>query len=83
MLYISQKDHIKYLGVLLNEDSKDNDDLYRHRKYLYSRGNMLIRKFKHCSEDVKQRLFTTFCNNVYGGHLWTVYSNQVMNEGSI
>ena len=51
----------------------DDNDINRHKRYLYSKGNMLIRNFKHCSEDVKARLLKTFCNNTYGGHLWSTY----------
>lgn len=37
---------IKYLGVLLNDESNDEDDLVHHKKYLYAKGNSLIAKFK-------------------------------------
>ncbi len=65
---------IKYLGFMLNEDMSDSTDMIRHKKYLYCKGNLLTNKFKHCSHDVKLRLFSTYCYNVYGGHLWTSYT---------
>ena len=71
---------IKYLGVFLNDQCDDNDDLLRHRKYLYARGNALIARFKDCSNEVKTRLFRTFCNNAYGGHLWSRYSDFSMHK---
>ena len=40
---------------------------------LYARRNLIIRNFKHCSNDVKIRLFKTFCSNMYCGHLWSYY----------
>ena len=41
---------------------------------------MLFKKFKHCSDDVKHRLFKTFCYNGYGGHLWTMFSKVVLRK---
>lgn len=71
---------IKYLGVMLNEEIKDDMDMARHKRYLYCKGNMLTSKFKDCSEEVKSRLFTTYCNNVYCGHLWTCYKPVDINK---
>ena len=58
---------------MISNDMNDTHDMKRHKKYLYSKGNMLCNKFKDCSREVKIRLFRTYCNNVYGGHLWTSY----------
>ena len=69
---------IKYLGVFLNDQSNDEDDLVHHRRYLYAKGNSIITKFKNCSDDVKHKLFKTFCNNAYGGHLWSKYKSDGM-----
>jgi hypothetical protein len=71
---------LKYLGVMLSHDLHDDEDLGRHRRYLYAKGNMLIKNFQECSDEVKYHLFKTFCHNVYGGHLWTVYKAQSMNK---
>ena len=73
-------DSIKYLGVIISKDMADTLDMNRHKKYLYSKGNMLCNKFKDCSSEVKVRLFRTYCNNVYGGHLWTTYKTKDMNR---
>ena len=43
---------------------------------MYTRGNMLIKKFKKC-------IFTIFCNNVYGGHLWTLYRSQALKKVTV
>ena len=48
-------DGIKYLGVMINDDTTDTLDMKRHKKYLYSKGNMLCNKFKDCSEKLKYR----------------------------
>jgi hypothetical protein len=47
---------------------------------LYVKGNMLLKKFKHSSDDVKHSLLKTFCYNVYGGHLWTMFSTQELHK---
>ena len=66
---------VKYLGIFINDDLSDNTDMERHIRYIYSKGNYLTRNFTKCSIDVKKRLFSTFCRNIYGGHLWNIYSN--------
>ena len=65
---------IKYLGVLISHDLRDDEDLVRHKRYLYAKGNMLVNNFKQCSDTVKQQLFKTFCYSMYGTHLWTSYN---------
>ena len=66
---------VKYLGVFLNETCSDEDDMVRHKRYLYATGNLLISRFKSCSDEVKRMLFKTFCYSAYGGHLWTKYKD--------
>ena len=66
-------ENVKYLGVLIQDTLDDQNDMARHRKYLYGKGNLLIKNFLCCSEEVKLRLFKTYCNNIYGGHLWSHY----------
>ena len=63
----------KYLGVLINEHLKDDDDLRRQMKSIYCKGNTLLRKFGKCSEAVKIQLFQSFCSNMYCAHLWNSY----------
>ncbi|XP_061704060.1 uncharacterized protein LOC133515529 [Cydia pomonella] len=43
----------KYLGHLLTEWLRDDDDIERERRALAVRGNMLARRFSKCSKDVK------------------------------
>ena len=37
---------------------------------IYCRGNILIKKFRHCSDDVKIKLFKSYCSSFYGSNLW-------------
>jgi hypothetical protein len=67
----------KYLGVILSNDYKDNLDIKRQIKSFYAYGNTLVRKFSKCSTDVKVNLFKTYCCNMYAGHLWSEYSQEV------
>ena len=69
-------DH-KYLGVILNKDLLDHSDMNRQTKSFYARGNILIKHFKQCSEEVKVQLFKTYCCNMYAGHLWNNYNKDM------
>ena len=69
-------DQHKYLGVNISCDSKDDIDIKRQCKAIYSRGNMLIRKFKTCSDNVKCQLFKSYMSNLYCGQLWSNYSSR-------
>ena len=40
---------------------------------LYGRSNILLRKFYFCSERVKNRLFSSYCSNLYLCSLWVKY----------
>ena len=57
---------IKYLGVTINDDMNDSDDTLRKSApvYIYGKGNLVIQKFRGCSDDVKLCHFRTFCYNV-------------------
>ena len=64
----------KYLGVHVTADMKDDIDIRYQCRNIYSRGNMLIRNFKSCSDSVKCQLFQSFCTSIYCAPLWTNYS---------
>ena len=34
---------------------------------------MLVKSFKHCTNDVKNYLFRTYCSSIYGCALWCAY----------
>ena len=73
-------DCVKYLGVWIQDTGYDSTDMRRHKQYLYAKGNLLVRNFKCCSEEVKTKLFKTFCNNIYGGQLWSQYKVHDMHK---
>jgi len=71
---------VKYLGVLLTSDCRDNEEMLRQVRGLYARCNTVLRKFKDCSFDVKKHLFQTYCTNFYCAQLWCNYSKQAFNK---
>ena len=70
----------KYLGFYLSNDMKDDTDINRQIRGLYTRGNIVIKCFKHCTEPVKILLFKTYCCNMYCSHLWSNYTNAVFRK---
>jgi len=65
----------RYLGHIITERLKDDSDINREIRNMYIRSNTLIRRFRHCSEHVKVRLFKSYCICLYGSALWNSYSN--------
>ena len=63
----------KYLGYEVCNDLSDDKDISRHIRALYTRGNMVIKHFRMCTNDVKLQLFRTYCTNLYCGQLWCKY----------
>ena len=59
-----------YLGHVISGDRSDDADILNQNRKLCARGNMLIRKFKSCSMDIKSVLFRTYCSSIYGMALW-------------
>ena len=64
----------KYLGVHIATDQKDNGSIRQQCRNIYSRGNSIIRNFKHCSDVVKCQLFKSFCTSFYCASLWSCYT---------
>ena len=62
--HIKEVKSVKYLGHIICSDSKDDKDIMRQCRQLYARGNVL-RKFYMCTNDVKIKLFSTFCSSMY------------------
>ena len=73
-------DSHKYLGVIIRHDMFDDVSISQQVKGTYARGNILISRFRKCDEDVKVKLFKTFCNNFYGCSLWNVYHKYAMKK---
>ena len=63
----------KYLGVIIDECYCDNDDILRQTRCIYARGNVLIKNFVMCSNEVKSKLFKSYCSTFYCSHLWSSY----------
>lgn len=63
----------KYLGVYITDDRCDRDDLSRELRALYARGNLILRKFSKCNNDVKRHLFKMYFSNLYCNQLWSNY----------
>ena len=73
----------EYLGVILCSDRSDDLDIQRQIKAIYKQGNALIRKFYMCTDNIKVKLFKSFCYNMYGSSLWSNFSPDVLNDASI
>ena len=58
-------DKQKYLGVYISDDQKDgcNTCISRWIKAVYTHGNIIFNKFKHCSKVVTVKLFISYCNS--------------------
>ena len=67
---LTEVNDVKYLGHFISSDGKDDKDMTRAYRQLYAQGNSLIRKFHMCTENVKVKLFTTYCSQLYCAHLW-------------
>ena len=62
----------KYLGHIISAVQRDKSDISRQIKYiLYVQGNVIARKFYMCTENVKIKLFTTYCICLYTARLWS------------
>ena len=73
-------DRAKYLGVLITANFKDDDDMMKHLRAFYIRSNTLIRKFYHCSIDIKLLLFRSYCTPSYRSHLWVNFNKATYNK---
>jgi len=58
----------------------DDADVDRETKKLFTRTNLLIRRFHRCSVTVKTKLFRSYCLCFYDISLWTRYSMQHLNK---
>ena len=68
----------KYLGYIVNSTGCDNESIRKEMRAVYARGNLLLRHFRSCSEEVKKRLFMSYCSSFYCSSLWANYSNSVL-----
>ena len=50
-------DSVKYLDFTFSSDQKDDNDILRQLRMLYTKSNRVLRLFHHCSVDVKLLLY--------------------------
>ena len=62
----------KYLGFVISEDFNDSTDVKKQNRSLYTKANMLLAKFSHCTP-----LFQSYCENMYCSHLWWNYGREI------
>ena len=60
---ISRVCHKDYLGYTISDDLNDNQAIIKEKRGIYARGNMLHRKFKTCNNEVKKKLFVSYCKD--------------------
>ena len=70
----------KYLGFIFSDNCLDNDHIVHEMRSTYARGGILLRNFKHCSIDVKIKLFQTYCSSIYCCGLFSVYHKKVIRK---
>ena len=68
-------DSFRYLGHNIDNCLCDDQDINRELKALFTRTNILSRRFKRCSVQVKVKFFRAFCICFYDAALWQTFSN--------
>ena len=63
----------KYLDFIVSDSFNDDDYIKNEIANTNTRCNMIIRHFKHCSEDVTLKLYNSYCCNIYCRALVSVY----------
>ena len=70
----------KYLGHIITYHFADEANLEAKERGLYMRSNALLRTFHFCSDEVKTKLFTCYCSNVYLCSLWVKFRKSSMHH---
>ena len=70
----------RYLGHIITNNLSDKADTEDKMRGLYARSNMLRRKFYFCSDQVKYKLFSAYCKNLYMCSLWVSYRKRCMRQ---
>ena len=73
-------EHFRYLGHIIDNCLSDDKDINREVKALFTRTNILCRRFKRCSTAVKLKLFRSYCMCLYDASLWCRYTVSAMNK---
>ena len=72
--YLQFVDKFKYLGHIVHHDSTDDNDIMREIRNLYSRINILNRRFQRCSVAVKLMLFKSYSLCLHDAALWSKFN---------
>jgi len=70
----------KYLEHVITDRLSDDDDLQREIRSLFTRTNILARRFAKCSSVVKIALFKSYCICLYDAGLWWRYKSGSFNK---
>jgi len=70
----------KYLGQIITNDKRDDKDMSREVRAMFTHTNILARRFSLCSAAVKIVLFRTYCICFYGMELWQCYNKCSVNR---
>ena len=68
------------MGHLISNTFRDDDDMMKEVRNLYARGNTIVKIFRNTNEDVKVRMFKSFCYPVYCSSMWSHYNISTMNR---
>jgi len=68
-------DEFKYLGHIISNNERDDNDVFLEVRAMFTRTNILARRFSCCSVSVKTVLFSSYCICFYGMELWKCYSS--------
>ena len=71
---------LKYLGHMITDTLDDDLDIQREIRNLFTRTNIVARRFGKCSTHVKITLFKAYCVCLYDAGLWSKYSGGVFSK---
>jgi hypothetical protein len=69
-------DKKEYLGCVLQPNGAEVLDRQRIISSIYAKGNAVVRRFSHCSEDIKCELFRSYFSSLYGCSVWSSFSDR-------
>jgi len=70
----------RYLGHIISNNLCDDADIKREIHNMYVRTNMLIQRFRKCSQHVKIAIFIAYCICLSGVALWSHLSSCTMTK---
>jgi hypothetical protein len=74
---IDNVDQFPHLGHVINSSLNDDADILFRRGHFIGQVNNLLCCFKQLDSLVKNKLFKSFCGNVYGCQLWDLYNASI------